>query len=112
MSSMKNFIPGEVIAKEGEKPTAFFVLVEGKVGVFKNEKMIAQFEKPGEIVGEVSLILNKPRTAEIKALEDSSLLVVSGELDEIIRMYPDISKKLIKTLAERLSNSIEDTWRH
>lgn len=112
MSSMKHFISGEVIANEGEKAKAFFVLVEGKVGVYKNGNKIAQFEKPGEIVGEISLILNKPRTAEIKALADSSLLIVSGELDEIIRMYPDISKKLIKTLAERLAKSTENLWSH
>ncbi|MEW6653182.1 MAG: cyclic nucleotide-binding domain-containing protein [Bacteroidota bacterium] len=112
MSSMKHFISGEVIAKEGEKANVFFVLVEGKVGIFKNGNKITQFEKPGEIVGEMSLILKKPRSAEIKALANSSVLIISGELDEIIRMYPDISKKLIKTLAERLAKTTENIWSH
>ncbi|MDP2039460.1 MAG: cyclic nucleotide-binding domain-containing protein [Ignavibacteria bacterium] len=107
MSSMKHYVFGEVVAHEGDKTKNFFVLVEGKIGIFKNGKKIAQFEKPGEIIGEISLILNRPRTAEIRALEASSMLIISGELDEIIRMYPDISKKLIKSLAERLVKATE-----
>ncbi|MCX7876726.1 MAG: cyclic nucleotide-binding domain-containing protein [Melioribacteraceae bacterium] len=107
MSSIKNFKNGEVIAPEGDKTKCFYVLVNGKIGIFKNKKMIAEFSKPGEIIGEMSLILGKPRTAEIRALADSSLLQISGELDDIIKMYPDISKKLIKTLAERLVKSTE-----
>jgi CRP-like cAMP-binding protein len=104
---MKHYVFGEVVAHEGDKTKNFFVLVEGKIGVFKNGKKIAEFDKPGEIIGEMSLILNKPRSAEIRALEASSMLIISGELDEIIRMYPDISKKLIKTLAERLAKATE-----
>lgn len=107
MSSMKNFISGETIANEGDEPKCFYVLVSGKVGIFKGNKKITEFSKPGEIIGEMSLILNKPRSAEIKALADSSLLQISGELDDIIKMYPDISKKLIKTLAERLAKTTE-----
>ena len=108
MSSMKHFSNGEVIAEVGEKAKCFYVLVEGKVGVYKDANLIVEFSKAGDIIGEVSLILNKPRSAEIKALADSNLLIVSGELDDIIRMYPDISKKLIKTLAERLERTINN----
>ncbi|MDF1610533.1 Crp/Fnr family transcriptional regulator [Stygiobacter electus] len=107
MSSIRNFKSGEVIAAEGDKSKCFYVLVNGKVGIFKNNKKITEFSKSGEIVGEMSLILGKPRTAEIRALSDSSLLQISGELDDIIKMYPDISKKLIKTLAERLAKTTE-----
>jgi CRP-like cAMP-binding protein len=105
MSSMKHYHTGEVIAEEGKKANNFFVLVDGKVGVFKGNKKIAQFEQAGEIIGEMSLILNKPRTAEIRAITNSSLLEIIGELDDIIKTYPDISKKLIKTLAERLAKT-------
>lgn len=107
MSSMRNFQSGEIIAKEGDKGNSFFILVEGTVGIYKANKKISQFDKPGEIVGEMSLILNKPRSAEIKAITNSSMLEVKGELDDIIKMYPDISKKLIKMLAERLAKMTE-----
>jgi len=102
---MKNFKKDDLIVKEGEKAKNFFILVEGKVGIFRNNEKIAEFSKSGDIVGEMSFILNKPRTGTLKALSDCSLLTVEGDLDDIIHQYPDISKKLIKTLAERLNNT-------
>ncbi len=108
MSSMRNFKSGEVIANEGDKATCFYVLIDGKVGVYKEEHKITEFSKPGEIIGEMSLILNKPRSASLIATKDSSLLMIEGDLEDIIKMYPDISKKLIKTLAERLAKSTDN----
>jgi CRP/FNR family transcriptional regulator len=107
MSTIKNFKKDDLIVKEGEKAKNFFILVEGKVGIFRNNEKIAEFAKSGEIVGEMSFILNKLRTGTIKALTDCSLLTVEGELDDIIKQYPDISKKLIRTLAERLTKAAE-----
>ena len=107
MSTMKNFKKDEVIANEGEKAKCIFVLVEGKVGIFKNNRKISEFSKSGDMIGEISMILNRPRTATIKALTDCNLLTIEGELDDLIKLYPDISKKLIRTLAERLTDATE-----
>lgn len=104
---MKAFKKDQVIAPEGEKAKNIFVLVDGSVGVFKENKKISVFKKPGEIFGELSMILNRPRTATLKALTDCSVLTIEGELDDLIKLYPDISKKLIKTLAERLAHTNE-----
>ena len=110
MSKLKAYMEGEAIANEGEKAKNFFILVEGKVGIFKGENKIAEYDKEGTILGEISLILNKPRSASIKALSKVSLLIVEGDLDEIIKRFPDYSKKLIKTLAERLAKANEEYW--
>jgi len=107
MAAMKSFMQGEIIAKEGDKSKNFFVLVEGTVGIFKGDKKIAEFNKEGTILGELSMILNRPRTASIKALTAVNLLVIEGDLDDIIRQYPAYSKKIIKSLAERLAKTDE-----
>lgn len=104
---MKYFKKDDVIAAEGEKAKCIFVLVEGKVGVFKNNRKITEFENAGDMIGEISMILNRPRNATLKALTDCNLLSIEGELDDLIKLYPDISKKLIRTLAERLADSTE-----
>lgn len=107
MSSMKFFKKDQIISNQGDKAANIFVLVDGRVGIFKENRKISEFSKPGEIFGELSMILNRPRTASIKALTDCNLLSIEGELDDLIKLYPDISKKLIRTLAERLANSTE-----
>ena len=107
MSKLKTFMAGEILAMEGEKSNKFFVLLEGKIGVYRSNTKINEFEKEGTIIGELSMILNQPRTASIKALTDSSVLIIEGELDEIVKQYPDYSKKLIRSLAERLASAAE-----
>jgi len=104
---MKSFMQGEVIAQEGDSSKGFFILVEGTVGIFRGDNKIAEFKESGTILGELSMILNKPRTASIKALTYVNVLVVEGDLDEIVKRYPDYSKKLIKSLAERLAKTDE-----
>ena len=108
MSTLKSYVKGEIISKEGDKAKSLFIIVEGKVGIYKNENKIAEFDKEGTIVGEMSLILKKPRSATIKAMTDARLLEISGEIEDIVKQYPDTSKKIIKSLAERLAKNTED----
>jgi CRP-like cAMP-binding protein len=107
MSKLISYNAGTIIAKEREPAKKLFILVEGRVGIYKNNSLIAEFKKEGEIIGEMSLILKKPRTAEIRALSNVRLLEVTGELDDIVKQYPDISKKIIYSLAERLAKATD-----
>ncbi len=104
---MKSFMQGEIIAKEGDKSKSIFILVEGSVGIFKGDKKIAEFNKEGTIIGELSMILNRSRTATIKALTSVNIIVVEGDLDDIIMQYPAYSKKIMISLAERLAKTDE-----
>jgi CRP-like cAMP-binding protein len=105
MSKLKSYLAGSSIAKEGEQARKLFILVEGKIGIYKGNSLITEFDKEGEVVGEMSLILKKPRSAEIRAVTDSKLLEIEGELDDIVKQYPEISKKIIHSLAERLAQA-------
>jgi len=107
MSKLKLYKAGTTIAKEGEQAKKLFVLVEGTVGIYKNNSLITEFNKQGEIIGEMSLILKKPRSAEIRAITDVQVLEVEGELDDIVKQYPDLSKKIIYSLADRLAKATD-----
>lgn len=107
MSRLQMYKAGTSIAKEHESAKKLFVLVEGTVGIFKNNSLIAEFNKGGDIIGEMSLILKKPRTAEIRAITDVQVLEVVGELDDIVKQYPDLSKKIIYSLADRLAKATD-----
>lgn len=105
MAGMKSYMQGEIITKEGDKSKNFFILVEGVVGIFKGDNKITEFSKEGTILGELSMILNRPRTATIKAMSSVNIISVEGDLDDIIKQYPAYSKKLIISLAERLAKA-------
>ncbi len=96
---------GETIIKEGEKDKAIFFLISGKVGVYKGDKLVASISQPNSPIGEISAILDTPRTATCIALEESELVVYKGGIDEIITKFPKTAKAIIKNLAERLVKS-------
>ena len=101
---------GEVIISEGDLSFDWFVLFHGRVGVFRGDNMISQFHERGTIFGEMSGILARPRTATMKALEDSEVMVIKSSVDEVIRNHPEIAHKILINLAERLANTTNELW--
>ncbi len=107
---MAIYAAGEIIAQEGSEKKEIFVLMRGSVGIYKGDLKIAEFSEVGTVVGEMSIILNQPRTATIKALEDSDIICVKADLPTLIKEYPVLTRDVIKGLAERLKITTEDYW--
>ncbi len=104
------FSIGETILTEGDVTDGWFVLLSGRVGVFKRDFSVAEISKPGTVIGELGFLLNIPRTATLIAQEPTMLLHVRVSLDELFTKYPELAKKMVLMLAERLVKTTED-WR-
>jgi CRP-like cAMP-binding protein len=106
----KVYQQGEVIVEEGETGLGWFILKNGRVGVFKGEMKVAEFDQPGAIFGELSGILNRPRTATLKAVEASEVVCIECTLSELIHQQPAIARKILVNLAERLVSTTDSLW--
>jgi len=106
----KIFKKGEIISHEGELNFDLYILVEGKVGIYKKNILIREFDKRGTIIGEMSVILKMPRTATIRAVENSTILILKSDLDVLMKCNPDVVKKIIRSLAERLKDITEEYY--
>ncbi len=103
---IKNYEDDTVIIQEGEMhDNTIYILNEGALGVFKNDKMVAQIKQRGAIIGEMSVLLNSPRTATVKALTECSVIAIPFDLDTMFAKFPSIAQKLMITLAKRLKNT-------
>jgi CRP/FNR family transcriptional regulator, cyclic AMP receptor protein len=105
----KEFSRGTVLFKEGEPGKEMYVLQSGRVTISKHvrdvEKVLAVLG-PGEFFGEMAIISNKPRNASATVSEDAKLLVIDPKTFEgMIRGNSEIAVRLIKKLAERLSEA-------
>ena len=69
---------------------------------------MAEFSERGVVFGELSFILNKPRTVSLIALEPTKAVHFDMPLDQLIVEYPDVTKKILVNLAERLAKTTED----
>jgi methyl-accepting chemotaxis protein len=96
---------GDTVMNEGERGRGFFILHSGIVEVFKEGVKITEFSVPETIFGEMSEITNEPRTATIIAKTPCTITYYNSTIDELVRNNPEISKKLIFTLAMRLTNT-------
>uniref|UniRef100_UPI004057A82F ATPase, T2SS/T4P/T4SS family n=1 Tax=Candidatus Electrothrix sp. TaxID=2170559 RepID=UPI004057A82F len=101
---IEEYEDGDIIIQEGnEDDRNFYQLVRGKVAVLKQGKKIAEITEPGEYFGEMACLMNEARYASVISIGRCKIKRYPGEkLTELIEQYPEISRKLFKTMAKRL----------
>jgi type IV pilus assembly protein PilB len=100
------FENGDIIIKEGNTDTAFYKLIQGCLGVYKGQNLIAEISQTNTYFGEMSSLVGSRRSATIKSQGRSIVKVFPGDkLGEVLDNYPDIAKQIINTLVLRLNES-------
>lgn len=99
----------DIIEQDSVSDGAYFI-VFGTVKVFRinedGEEINLAVLGSGEIIGELGLIDNEPRSASINALKDTRLLLLTQkEFLDILKNCPDVAIILLKTLATRVRNT-------
>ena len=105
----KDIPKGTVLFREGDPGKEMYVLQSGKVAISKKvrdvEKILAILG-PGEFFGEMAIISNKPRNASATVEDEARVLVIDPRTFEaMIRGNSEIAVRMIKKLAERLSDA-------
>ena len=105
----KTYKPSEIVFEEGSQGRELYIVTEGKVGIYKNstegEIELAQIGKGG-IIGEMSLFDNMPRSATVKALENTKLLVVDElTFQNALKNMPVWLVSIIKIIISRLRDA-------
>jgi CRP/FNR family cyclic AMP-dependent transcriptional regulator len=95
---------GQVLTTEGELGSEFFVVLEGEVEVRQGNRVIAT-RRPGEYVGEISLLDRRPRTATVVATTSVSIEVLNRrEFLSLLAEAPELSEQILATMAQRLAD--------
>ena len=69
---------GETVLGAGTTSGRLFVLKTGAVEVMRDGTQIAEISEPGAVIGELSLLLDKPHTADVRALEVTEFYVADS----------------------------------
>lgn len=109
----RRFPKGHVIVKEGDQAVAFYILDSGAVEVLKGieqeRPQVLATLKSGDFFGEMALLDGYPRSASIRALEDTECLVLSRwDFLAEIRTSPDIAAGILPILSRRLREADEE----
>jgi len=107
----REYSKGEYIVKQGESGLGLFFITSGrvKVEVERNEtKSVVATLQSEDFLGELSIIDNKPRSANVICLEDTRcLLLTRDSFSKLINKYPEIAIQMAKALAGRIRASNE-----
>lgn len=98
---------GETIFHEGMLGSNLFIVLSGKVGIYKKSQLIAKC-RVGDTFGEMSLLNKKPRNATATALDETRLLCLDEkQINDILEKYVAVKLLLncIHVLSERLEQA-------
>jgi CRP-like cAMP-binding protein len=112
---------GEIIYKEGDKPTGLICLSKGKVKVFKEgvggREQIVRMAKTLGFIGYRALFAADNYISSAVALEDSTICIIDKEsILKVIRSNGELGLRIIHELAEELgfsnSRTVSLTQKH
>jgi CRP-like cAMP-binding protein len=95
---------GHVLARQGQRGTEFFVVMEGQVDVLQDGALVAR-RGAGEPLGEIALLGQRPRTATLVARTPVRARVASRqEFSGLLAEIPELSQRLHAAMEERLAS--------
>jgi CRP-like cAMP-binding protein len=108
---MISFPAGKTICSEGECGSDIFVLAEGRASVVAtrtgNKKSKIGTISQGEIFGEMSIIEDLPRVADLVTDIDSKLVVIDRfELENLMNRNAHLGKIVMQNIASGLSRKL------
>jgi CRP-like cAMP-binding protein len=107
VSTSRTFARNEVIFRRGETASEMYGIVSGRVAILTSspdgrESLVAVLEE-GALFGELGLFDDGPRSADARALEETTVIVLGYEpLRAAIDQHPTLLWVIVRLLARRL----------
>jgi CRP-like cAMP-binding protein len=108
----KHFSTGDVIMRQGDPSDALHVITRGRVRVERSQPgdtpLVLADLGAGDVIGEMGLLDNAPRSATVTALEHVETIEIHATVMALVVMqYPQVASALLRTLSRRLRNADE-----
>jgi CRP/FNR family transcriptional regulator len=104
----RSYSAGSAIISQGDSGVGLYVITSGSVQIRQATDPDREEEDlgtvgPGQVIGEMSLLDDLPRSATVVAVDDVTALVLPvWEFRTFLRDNPDVALKLLSVLSRRL----------
>jgi CRP/FNR family transcriptional regulator, cyclic AMP receptor protein len=110
-SGSRLYAAGELLFSEGEPCQGLYIVMAGRVRVFKTSasgrEQVLTVEGPGGSIAELPVFDGGPYPASASAVEKSEFLFVSrNDLRAICLQHPEVSLKLLQVVGARLRRRV------
>ncbi len=112
IAAQEEFQAGDVLFREGDPSTAFYIIQKGAVVITKEggaagAKTLAELAS-GDFFGEMGVIEETPRYATATVVQPSSIFVVQKtDFDDLMAVNPSIAMKIMVTVTRRYKADVE-----
>jgi signal transduction histidine kinase/predicted CoA-binding protein len=100
-----DFEKGQMLFEEGATGDMAYVIEAGELEVIKHSdgrEVLLAVRKPGEVIGEMSLIEDAPRMASVRARSKTTVLTISKEaLQDLLKTSPRAARAMLHNVLER-----------
>jgi CRP-like cAMP-binding protein len=103
----REFTKDEIIFRQGDTSRELYVVMRGKIRIFKvspaGAETTIEIFSVGSVMGEFAVVDSEPRSATAKAIEAADVLVMSHDrFLRHMRQMPDLALGMTKLLASRV----------
>ena len=99
---------GSVVFEQGAAADALYIVLAGAVELGSDGGQPEVILRSGAYFGEMSMLLELPRTRAVRAVEDSELLVLPSEsFHRLLAEQPELERHVRERLQERLGGAPE-----
>jgi CRP/FNR family transcriptional regulator, cyclic AMP receptor protein len=109
MSERVAFEPGKQLCRQGDPADAAYLIVDGRANVIVETPggpVIVATLGANEIVGEIAILTNVPRTATVCAKDRLITLRIAKEpFMRMVREFPNMAISIMQELAHRLEST-------
>ncbi len=104
LGGLREYASGEAIVRQGERASEMFVILDGAAGVWQRSSDGARRHvrelRPGEMFGEIALVCESPRTADVVSVGATRALSIEwNRVQHLGRLFPGITSQLSLNLA-------------
>jgi hypothetical protein len=111
MGVLETVPAGQTIMRQGEAAAHMYLVIRGRaeaVATVAGQRKVLGDIPRGGVIGELGLLRQRPRTADVVALEDMELLVVDERFLRVLRRrYPRIASTVLYNLTRIVGDRYE-----
>jgi len=99
---------GTYLCRQGQLGQELFIVLKGEIEIIRRIEggRVVLKAREGQVVGESAILADTPRTADLRALTNVHLLVISGvQFRALIRQHAEIAENVIRHLVTKLEIS-------
>ncbi len=106
---VRTLVAGEPLVRAGEEPTAVCIVRDGCLELAVHGaagRQVIQTLRPGDIDGDIQMLLGKPMPYETRANTDTTcLLIERAAFEQLLATHPQLSRRWLTSVSQRLARS-------